>query len=57
MITIDLQLKDIPYELDIQQILDHIRLILVEQYGVNPEFVINDKDLINIVRLSGMQNG
>jgi len=57
MIVINLALKNIPYELDIQQILDHIRLILIEQYGVDPEFVVNDHDLVNILRLSGLQNG
>ena len=55
MIRIVISLKDVPYELDIKEQIDSIRLMLYERYGVNAETIINDRDLVNILKLARAQ--
>jgi len=54
MITIMIKLTDVPYELDVQEQIDSIRLMLFERYGVNADIYINDVDLLNIIKLAQM---
>jgi hypothetical protein len=57
MITVEIVLPQIPYELDIKELIDHIRSVIIERYGISPEVQITDEDIVNIIKLSGMMRG
>lgn len=52
MIQVELSFEDVPYELDVQEFIDHVRLMIAERYGVETEVEINDQDLVNILKLA-----
>jgi len=55
MIQIDVQLTQIPNEMDVQELIDYLRAMIVERYGIDPEVHITDTDLVNILKVA--QNG